>query len=71
MKKIVFVQPFLLLMEGIDGSVFRMPFGCTVSSKIFQKKLFQCLDGLTGIHCVADDIMMTGRGETEIYSYRP
>ena len=30
----------------------RMPFGCNVSSQMFQKKLFQCLDGLTGIHYV-------------------
>ena len=43
----------------------RMPFGCNVSSEIFQKKLFQCLYGFTRIHCVADDIMITGRGETE------
>ena len=43
----------------------RMPFGCNVSSGIFQKKFFQCPDGLTGIHCVADDIMITDRGETE------
>ena len=35
-----------------------MTFGCNVSSEIF-------LDGLTGIHGVADDIMITGRGETE------
>ena len=42
----------------------RMPFDCNASSEIFQKKLFQCLDG-TGIHCVADDIMITGRGETK------
>ena len=41
-----------------------MAFDCNVSSEIFQKKLFQCLDGLTGIHGVADDIMITGRGET-------
>ena len=43
----------------------RMPFGCYVSSEIFQKTLFQCLDGLTVIHCVADDIMITGCGQTE------
>ena len=43
----------------------RMHFACNVSFEIFQKKLFQCLDGLTGIHCVTDDIIITGRGETE------
>ena len=43
----------------------RMPSGCNVSLEIFQKKLFKCLDGLAGIHCVADDIMINGRGETE------
>ena len=42
-----------------------MPFGCIVSSEIFKKKLFECLDGLTGIHCVSYDIMITGRNETE------
>ena len=42
-----------------------MPFGCNGSSEIFQKKLFQCLDGLTGIHCETNAIMITGRGETD------
>ena len=43
----------------------RMPFGCNVSSEIFQEKLFQRMDGLTGIHCVSDDNMIIGRGEAE------
>ena len=43
----------------------RMPFGCNMSSEIFQKKLLQCLDGINGIHCVADDGMITGHGETD------
>ena len=63
MKKVVFLQPFLLLTEDIAGSVCLLVVTCLL--EIFQKKLFQCLDGLSGIHCVADDIMITGRGETE------
>ena len=62
MKKVVFLQPFQLLTEDIAGSVCLL-----VSAEIFKKKLFQCLDGLTGIHCIVDDIMITGRGETEKY----
>ena len=57
-------QPFLLLTEDIAGSVCLLV-ATYVSSDISQKKLFKCLDGLTGIHRVADDIMITGRGETE------
>ena len=41
-----------------------MPFGGNVSSEIFQKKLQQAIDGLEGVHCVADDIMMYGVGYT-------
>ena len=37
-----------------------MPFGCSVSSEIFQKKLQQAIEGLEGVHCVADDIMLYG-----------
>ena len=40
----------------------RMPFGCNVSSEIFQKKLQQATEGLEGVHCVADYIMLYGVG---------
>jgi hypothetical protein len=36
----------------------RLPFGLNVSSEIFQKRLQQALDGLDGVHCVADDIIV-------------
>ena len=42
-----------------------MPFGWNVSSQIIQKKFIQCLNGITVIHCVDDDMMITVRGETE------
>ena len=43
----------------------RLPFGLKVSSEIFQKRLHQALDGLEGIRCVADDIIIWGRGTEE------
>jgi transposase InsO family protein len=42
----------------------RLPFGLKVSSEIFQKRLLQALEGLNGIFCVADDIVVVGCGET-------
>ena len=36
----------------------RLPFGTSISSEIFQKRLLQALDGLTGVVCVADDIII-------------
>lgn len=38
----------------------RLPFGLTVSSEFFQKKLNDALSGLIG-----DDIVVVGRGETK------
>lgn len=38
----------------------RLPFGTCVSSEIFQRRLLEALDGLTGIVCVADDIIIHG-----------
>ncbi|KAL9964255.1 hypothetical protein ACROYT_G027871 [Oculina patagonica] len=35
----------------------RLPFGLSVSSEIFQKRLHQELDGLPGVKCIADDGM--------------
>ncbi len=40
----------------------RLPFGLKVSSEIFQKRLFQALDGLGSLACIADDILVWGKG---------
>jgi transposase InsO family protein len=40
----------------------RLPFGLSVSSEIFQRRLHQALDGLDGVMCVADDIIVIGSG---------
>ena len=42
----------------------RLPFGIKVSSEIFQKHLNQVLEGLVGVVCIADDIVVYGCGET-------
>ena len=41
----------------------RLPFGRKVSSEIFQKRLLQALEGISGIMCVADDIVVIGQGD--------
>ena len=38
----------------------RVPFGLNVSAEIFQKRLKQTLDGLKGVECIADDILVWG-----------
>lgn len=38
----------------------RLPFGLSVSSEIFQKRLHQALEGLMGVACIADDILVYG-----------
>ena len=38
----------------------RLPFGLCVSSEIFQRHLCEALEGLDGVICVADDIVVTG-----------
>lgn len=42
----------------------RLPFGLSVSSEIFQKRLHQAVGDLPGVLCVADDLMIYGVGET-------
>lgn len=42
----------------------RLPFGLKVSSEIFQRKLCECLEGLEGIACVADDILVFGTSQS-------
>ncbi|CAE1266825.1 unnamed protein product [Acanthosepion pharaonis] len=41
----------------------RLPFGTCVSSEIFQKRLHLPLDGLNGVACVADGIIVFGSGD--------
>ena len=43
----------------------RLPFGISVASEIFQKKLNQALDRLDGVLTVHDDMVIYGVGETE------
>ena len=38
-----------------------LPFGTSVSSEIFQKKLLEAFYGLTGVVCVADDVIIHGK----------
>lgn len=43
----------------------RLPFGLKVSSEIFQKRLHQALEGLEGVRCIADDVIIWGRTDEE------
>ena len=40
----------------------RLPFGLVISSEVFQKRLQSYLDGLKGITCISDDILVYGTG---------
>ena len=31
-----------------------------MASEIFQRKVHEALDGLPGVHCVADDVIVAG-----------
>ena len=44
----------------------RLPFGICVSSEVFQKRLHQALEGLQGVVCIADDIIIH-RKDTETH----
>ena len=43
----------------------RLPFGNSPSPKIFQAKMHETLNGLKGVACIADDILIFGCGETK------
>ena len=42
----------------------RLPFGLSVSSEIFQKRVNQATEGLSGVLGITDDILVFGKGET-------
>ena len=43
----------------------RLPFGTSVSSELFQKRLDQALEGLDGVIGVSDDVIIHGKDEEE------
>ena len=43
----------------------RLPFGLSVSSEIFQKRLNQALDKLDGLLTIHDDMVIDGAGDTD------
>jgi transposase InsO family protein len=43
----------------------RLPFGLSVSAEIFQRKLLEALRGLDGVVCIADDVVIHGKDESE------
>lgn len=43
----------------------RLPFGLSVSAEIFQKKVLEALEGLPGIVCIADDVIIQGKNQQE------
>lgn len=43
----------------------RLPFGIKCSSEYFQKKLLEALNGLPGVQCIADDVIIHGKTTQE------
>ena len=43
----------------------RMPFGICSAPEIFQRRMHQLIEGLTGIEVIADDFVVVGRGHDE------
>ena len=42
----------------------RMPFGISSAPEVFQRKMHELIEGMTGIEVVADDFIAVGYGET-------
>ena len=42
----------------------RMPYGVSPAPEIFQARMHAALSGLNGVHCIADDILICGSGES-------
>lgn len=42
----------------------RLPFGISSAPEIFQTKLQEIIQGLDGVECLADDLLVYGRGRT-------
>jgi len=43
----------------------RLPFGINIAPEVFQAKVHQALEGLRGVFCVAEDLLIAGFGDTK------
>ena len=48
----------------------RLPFGICSAPEIFQRKMHQLIEGLSGVEVVADDLVIVGFGDNEVDAYR-
>ena len=48
----------------------KMPMGISPAPEIFQRMLTQALEGLPGIYLIADDVLITGEGDTQEMAYK-
>lgn len=48
----------------------QMPFGLNSAPEEFQRRQNQTAEGLRGVRCVHDDILIFGKGSTKEESYR-
>ena len=43
----------------------RLPFGISSAPEVFQRKMHEVIEGLTGVEVIADDFIVVGLGDTE------
>ena len=62
---------YLTTFQTVHGRFrwLRLPFGLSVSSEIFGKKLLEALDGLRNAVCIADDVVIHGKNVEEHDEY--
>lgn len=48
----------------------RLPMGISPAPEVFQRKLTQALEDLPGLYIIADDVLITGQGETQDMAQR-
>ena len=48
----------------------RLPMGISPAPEVFQRRLTQALEDLPGLYIIADDVLITGQGETQDMAQR-
>ena len=57
---------YMTTFESVFGRYrwLRCPYGISPAPEIFQQRFHSAISGLNGIHCIADDILIAGSGDT-------